>query len=190
MARSARKSGRLTGGLIRLGAALALLWLGGLAWFALTLPGAAPLTTVTDGVVVLTGGPGRLARGIEVLRHGSAKRLLVSGVGPRIEKPELAAAVEVPKALFGSHVDLGITATDTRSNATETATWVAANRYGSLRLVTSTIHMRRAVQEFRARLPAAVILLPDAVQVDTDVESVGREYSKYLVRRAALVLGL
>lgn len=194
MARTARASGRqtgasLTGALIRLAAALALLWLGGLVWFALTLPRAAALTTATDGVVVLTGGPGRLARGIEVLQHGSAKRLLISGVGPRIDKAELAAAVEAPRALFGKQVDLGLTATDTRSNATETAAWLARHHYNSVRLVTSTVHMRRAVQEFRTRLPASVTLLPDAVPVDTGAESVGREYSKYLVRSAALVFG-
>lgn len=195
MAGSPRKSGRqtggqLTGGLIRLIAVLALLWLGGLAWFALTLPGPAALTTVTDGVVVLTGGPGRLARGIEVLQHGATKRLLISGVGPRIAKPELAAAVEAPRALFGSRVDLGLVATDTRSNATETAAWLVSHHYSSLRLVTSTVHMRRAMLELRARLPRSVTVLPDAVPVDTGVESVGREYSKFLVRRAALVFGL
>ncbi len=187
---SARRSGRLASTLIRLIAALALLWLSGLVWFALTLPGAAPLSLRTDGVVVLTGGPGRLARGIEVLQHGSAKRLLISGVGPRIDKRELAAAVEVPGALFGSHVDLGLQATDTRSNASETAAWLANHHYASLRLVTSTVHMRRAEQEFRARLPVSITLLPDAVQVDIGVESVGREYTKFLIRRAALLFGL
>lgn len=176
--------------LIRLAAALALLWLSGLAWFALTLPGAAPLTVMTDGVVVLTGGPGRLVRGLEVLQHGSAKRLLISGVGPRIDKRELAAAVEAPGALFGSRVDLGVRAIDTRSNAIETAAWAAHHNYRSLRIVTSSVHMRRALQELRARLPATISLLPDAVAVDTGADSVGREYSKYLVRRAALVLGL
>ncbi len=183
-------SGRLTGRLVRLAAMFGLLWLGGLAWFALTLPGAAALSLPTDGVVVLTGGPGRLARGIEVLQHGSAKRLLISGVGPRIVKPELAAAVEAPRALFGKQVDLGTAATDTRSNATETAAWLAQHHYTSLRLVTSSVHMRRALQELRARIPASVRVLPDAVPVDTGAESVGREYSKYLVRRAALVFGL
>lgn len=195
MARSARGSGRQTGGgvtgtLSRVAAALALLWLGGLAWFALTLPGAAALSLPTDGVVVLTGGPGRLARGIEVLQHGAARRLLISGVGPRIAKPELAAAVEAPRALFGKQVDLGTAATDTRSNASETAAWLARHHYRSIRLVTSTVHMRRAVLELRARLPGSVMLLPDAVPVETGAESVGREYSKYLVRRAALVFGL
>lgn len=176
--------------LLRLGALLVLGWLLGLVWFAVTLPGAAALSLTTDAVVVLTGSAGRLARGLDVLQHGSAQRLLVSGVHKNVDKSELSGAAAVPKSLFASKVDLGTTAVDTRSNAGETAAWVARHHYRSLRLVTSQAHMRRALLELRAQLPPDISVVPDAVPIDEGVLSVAREYSKYLLRRAALAAGL
>lgn len=177
------------GWLLRLAALGALVWAAGFAWFALTLPGAAPLSLGTDAVVVLTGGPGRLARGIDVLEHGSAKRLLVSGVAPGVHKGDLAEAADAPRALFGSRIDLGLAAVDTRSNAAETAAWMARHGYRSLRLVTSTAHMRRAELELGAQLPPGIRVLPDAVPVEAGADSMAREFTKYLLRRAALATG-
>src|SRR3546814_2931561 len=63
----------------RLISLLLLAWVLGFAWFALLLPlPAAPQKT--DAIVVLTGGPGRIDRGLEMLEKGDAKRLLISGV--------------------------------------------------------------------------------------------------------------
>src|SRR3546814_9580979 len=58
----------------RLISLLFLAWVLGFAWFALLLPlPAAPQKT--DGIVVLTGGPGRIDRALERLEAGDAKRL-------------------------------------------------------------------------------------------------------------------
>ncbi|MEY2883892.1 MAG: hypothetical protein RL490_1616 [Pseudomonadota bacterium] len=172
----------------RLVAVLALAWVGGFLWFSLTLPDPAPIAAKTDAVVVLTGGAGRLARGLEVLEAGSAKRMLVSGVDRRTTRKQLAAAAKSPKSRFDT-TDLGYEAIDTRSNAEETARWVAQHDFSTIRLVTSAGHMRRARLELSRVLPRSVLVVSDAVPVEPKAPSIAAEYSKYLLRRAALALG-
>jgi X-X-X-Leu-X-X-Gly heptad repeat protein len=178
---------------VRIGAIVVLAWLAGFTWFALTLPVAVPLAVTTDAVVVLTGGAGRLARGVATLEAGSAQRMLVSGVGEhvgeRIGKPALAALVGAPLKLFNARVDLGYAAVDTRSNAIETTAWTQRHGYGSLRLVTSAAHMRRARLELAAQMPPKVRIVEDAVPTEPWTDSIAREYSKYLLRLAALSAG-
>lgn len=186
--RGGRRRVGLWGVLGRLAAVVALLWLGGFLWFSLTLPDPAPLATRTDAVVVLTGGAGRLARGLEVLKAGSARRMLVTGVDRGTTRKQLAAAAKVPKSRLDSS-DLGYEAVDTRSNAQETAAWVKANKVESIRLVTSAGHMRRARLELARVLPRGVTMLPDAVPVEPQAPSIATEYSKYLLRRLALATG-
>ena len=172
----------------RLLAVLALGWLGGFLWFTLTLPDPAPITVKTDAVVVLTGGAGRLARGLAVLEAGSAQRMLVSGVGRNTTRKQLAAAADSKVSRFET-TDLGYEAIDTRSNAEETARWVALHDFATIRLVTSAGHMRRARLELSRVLPPRVLVVSDAVPVEPKAPGIATEYSKYLLRRAALALG-
>lgn len=166
--------------------ALTLLALaGGFLWFAATPPAPAPAATRTDGIVVLTGDSGRLARGLGLMRAGAAKRMLVSGVDPVVRRAELAAQARAPTRLFACCVDLGRAAVDTRSNAEEAAVWARARGFRSIRLVTSSYHMRRAMVEFEAELPPGVTLLPDAVAGERDPGQLAAEYLKWLWRSAA-----
>ncbi len=174
--------------LARLVALPVLAWMLGLLWFSLTLPGAAPLALKSDGVVVLTGGVGRFQRGLKVVESGSARRMLISGVGRTTTRRQLAAAYRIATRRLKT-TDLGYEAIDTRSNAEETARWVAANRFSSIRLVTSAGHMRRARLELARVLPAGIAVLPDAVPSEPKAPSLAFEYTKWLVRRGALLLG-
>jgi uncharacterized SAM-binding protein YcdF (DUF218 family) len=177
------------GGIIgRIAAVLLLGWSGGFLWFSLTLPDPAPIGVRTDAVVVLTGGKGRLKRGLAVIEAGSAKRMLVSGVDRITTRKQLAAAAGVRKARLDT-TDLGYEAVDTRSNAEETMRWVAKHNFTSIRLVTSAGHMRRARLELSRVLPRSIAVLPDAVPVEPKAPSIAAEYSKYLLRRAALSMG-
>jgi uncharacterized SAM-binding protein YcdF (DUF218 family) len=178
------------GAVVRLVAAGALAWGIGFVWFIVSLDQATPVSVATDAVVVLTGGPGRVARGAAVLDAGSARRMLVSGVGRGVTDAELAATVDAPRALFADKVDLGFAAIDTRSNAEETRDWMVRHRYRSLRLVTSAPHMKRARLELAARLPKTISILPDAVPVEPAAPSLAREFNKYALRWAALQLGV
>lgn len=163
-------------------------WMLGLLWFSLTLPGPAPLSAKSDGVVVLTGGAGRFRRGLAVVEAGAARRMLVSGVGRTTSRRQLAAAFGVATRRLRT-TDLGYAAVDTRSNAEETARWVADHKFTSIRLVTSAGHMRRARLELSRVLPPGVAVLSDAVPSEPKAHGLAFEYSKWLLRRGALLFG-
>jgi uncharacterized SAM-binding protein YcdF (DUF218 family) len=174
--------------LARLAALPLLGWALGFVWFTLTLPGPAPLTARTDGVVVLTGGAGRFLRGLASVEAGAARRLLVSGVDRNTSRKQLAAAYDIPVRRLNT-TDLGYAAIDTRSNAEETAAWVRRHRFTSIRLVTSAGHMRRARLELARVLPDGITVLPDAVPSEPKAPGLAFEYTKWLARRAALLAG-
>ncbi|HNJ48387.1 MAG TPA: YdcF family protein [Novosphingobium sp.] len=165
-----------------------LAWMGGFLVFAFDLPQPAH-EQQTDAVVVLTGGAGRVDRGIKVLREGWAKRLLVSGVGREVKPHEFAAQYKVSSALMACCVTLGFEAVDTRSNAKETAGWIEAQEVKSVRLVTSDWHMRRAAMELRRTAPPGVAIIEDAVPTHPTLKVMFKEYHKLIARFLAGALG-
>mgnify|MGYP000152971810 FL=1 len=171
--------------------AIALMFLGwasGFLWFVLALPGPAA-DERSDAVIVPTGGAGRIARGLEVLDKGLAEKMLVSGVAPEVRAQEFAAEFGVSEARMDCCVTLGFAAFDTRSNAAEAAKWVAQNDIGSIRLVTSDWHMRRAAGELDRALPRTVRVIRDAVPTEGHFSVLLLEYHKLLASRAAGLVG-
>lgn len=160
-------------------AALVIVWLLGFAWFAAALPQPAPASEKTDVIVVPTGGGGRIERGLAMLRAHSAGKLFVSGVDRKVRPREFAAQYKVTRAEMDCCVVLGFAALDTRGNALETATWVDAGHYRSLRLVTSDWHMRRSAGELEEVLPN-VRLVEDAVPSQPSLKTLFLEYHKLL----------
>ena len=160
-------------------------WLLGFAWFAATLPKPAPAAGKTDVIVVPTGGSGRIARGIELLRQGSAERLLVSGVFEDVKPREFAAQYGLSAREMDCCVVLGFAALDTRGNARETAEWISQGEYDSLRLVTSDWHMRRSRNELEQVLPERVEVIEDAVSSEPSLWMLFLEYHKWLASRLA-----
>lgn len=177
------------GVLARTAALLGMAWLGGFVAFVAALPGAEALETRTDAAIVLTGGPGRVPRGVAVLRAGAAERLLVSGVARSVRSHELALANGAPPRLFRERVDLGFVADDTRTNATESAAWIARHDYRSVRLITASYHLRRAAAELRAEVPDGVRVVPDGVPAPLPPWALAREYTKFVVVRAMILGG-
>lgn len=171
----------------RLLAAVLLAWALGLVWFVATLPGPAPAGLRTDGVAVLTGGPGRIIRGAAVVAAGSAERMLISGVDRSVQPQELGAQAGLPPALLACCVELGFVADSTRTNAAEVADWVARHEMRSVRLVTADHHLPRAMGEVRAALPRSVRLHGDAVRDPRPLRYLMLEYNKFLVSRALLL---
>lgn len=175
--------------ILRLSALFAILYALGFALFGVTLAKPAGAQR-TEAVVVLTGGAGRLERGMEVLQRRDAKRMLVSGADPSVTRPDLARRLGPGTlATLRCCVDLGSDAVDTRSNAEETRRWMTRRGYTSLRLVTSDWHMRRAAYEFRQDLPGAKII-EDAVPTRPSLWLLFLEYNKYVMRRASLWLDM
>jgi uncharacterized SAM-binding protein YcdF (DUF218 family) len=168
---------------------LALLWAFGFALFMIALP--RPLeNTVTDAIVVPTGGPGRIDRGIALIQAHAAKRMLVSGVAQGVTSVDLAREYHTDPRIFACCIDLGTEAVDTRSNGRETADWVREHGYRSVRLVTSDWHVARARLELVHALGDGVKVVGDGVPSSPRLSLLLVEYHKFLLRRAALLLGI
>ncbi|MFT5540365.1 MAG: uncharacterized SAM-binding protein YcdF (DUF218 family) [Alphaproteobacteria bacterium] len=180
-------------GLVALTAAI--LWIAGLIWFAEAIPAAVDdADTQTDAVVVLTGAAGRLGTGIDLLAGKKAKKLFVSGVYHGVDVQQLLRLARRPGAALDCCMVLGHAADDTRGNAEETAQWVTREGFTSLRLVTSSYHMRRSLLEFRRAMPSVRIIahpvFPKGFKArgwwnwPGTFQLIVTEYSKYLVALA------
>ena len=175
----------------RLSSLLLLLYALGFVLFAFTLGKPAPAkASVSDAAVVLTGGPGRIEHGIDLLKDGKARRLLVAGVDPAVTKPDLARHIPGARKWLNCCVDLGSESVDTRSNAEEAGRWLARHNYKSLRLITSDWHMRRARYEFRKVLGGKYRMVTDGVRSEPSFLTLFSEYNKYVLRRVAVWLDI
>jgi uncharacterized SAM-binding protein YcdF (DUF218 family) len=175
--------------IVRLAAFMMLAYALGYAAFAVLLARPAGAER-TDAIVVLTGGTGRLERGFDLLRQGTAPRMLISGVDRAVRQADLERVYHVRHALMECCVTLGHEAFDTRSNADEVARWTAAHHVHSIRLVTNDLHMARARYELTKRVGRGVDILPDAVSTDPSLGQIFSEYNKYLLTRVADLIGL
>src|SRR3546814_18488466 len=119
-------------------------------------------------------------RALELLEAGQAKRLLISGVARAVKPKELAAEYGRPHKLFDCCIALGFEAEDTRSNATEVASWVARRNYKKVRLVTPDWHMRRAESEIGRAIGKGVTTVPDALRSEHSFRKMFGEYNNNL----------
>ena len=172
--------------------------------FAQTVHRAGPSAPLpeADGIVSLTGGSlERISTGMDLLAQGRGRRLLISGVNPKVTDEELRTALGANPDLFGCCVDVGRSAEDTLGNAAETAAWAKRNGFDELIIVTADYHMPRSLAELRLAMPGAVLIAyPVSTAVtqpgswQRDISAAGRlaaEYLKYLVirgREALLLL--
>lgn len=106
-----------------------------------------------DAIVVVTGGEDRISAALGLLRQGSGRRLLISGVNPRTSTAAIRDQTGERRQLFECCVDIGREASDTIGNAEETRDWAAAHGYRSLIVVTSSYHMPRTLAEFARAMP-------------------------------------
>ncbi len=139
---------------------LGVLWGLGLISFMISIAvmSPTPLSVKADGIVVLTGGADRVATGIELLQKRAGKELLISGVYPGTRLADLAAQSGIDPRKIPCCVTLGFQATNTSSNARETALWVKDRHITRLRLVTANYHMPRAWLEMRNIIPDVQII--------------------------------
>lgn len=204
-----RRRNRLARLAVRLAVAallLAVLWSGGLVWFAADVPRNAPdpaspeAQRLTDAVVVLTGGSGRLGTGLELLAAGQAKKLFVSGVYDGVEVQELLKLSRRRPHDMECCITLGYTADSTIGNAYETADWMREQGFRSLRLVTANYHMRRSLLEFHMAMPdmevvahpvvAPTVHLADWWMWPGTANLLINEYNKLLLAYGRYLIGL
>ena len=177
--------------ILRLGSLMLILYGIGFAVFGGTIgEPAAPGAEPTDGIVVITGGSGRIEHAIDMLADRKGERLLIAGADPSVTKTDLVHRLGGRNRLVRCCVDLGSESVDTRSNAEETRRWLERQRFKSVRLITSDWHMRRARYEFRRELGNDYKVVPDAVRSEPGFMTLFGEYNKYLLRRVAVWLDI
>ena len=166
-------------------------WVGGLMWFASTIPSRVDDTTThTDAIVVLTGGSERIETGLSLLANGFADRMFISGVGGQVRVGDLTNRMASWPVELVEKISVGKAANDTPGNAIETAEWVHASGVHSIRLVTAAYHMRRSLLEFQDEM-GDVTIIPNAVfprNVKTDwwrwpgtARLIASEYTKFVL---------
>ncbi len=171
-------------------------WIAGFFWFVDQIPRSVEQPdAMTEAIVVLTGGAGRLGAGLELLARGRGEKLFVSGVYRGVEVAEILRASRQSPGKLECCVELGHDAVDTRGNANETSQWMAAEGFTSLRLVTASYHMPRSRVEFRRAIPAARLIAHPVFPAQVRIGNWWRwpgtaslligEYSKYLIAVAA-----
>jgi uncharacterized SAM-binding protein YcdF (DUF218 family) len=197
-ARAARRVRRLLARAIVALAAIALAL--GFLDFAAKVPiGPAPATPAAGGIIVLTGGPDRVADGLRLLAQGRGERLLISGVNNATSREQIVRAAAASRKLVDCCVDLGYAALNTYGNANEAREWVRKHRIGrSLIVVTSDFHMPRALVELSRTLPHLDLIAHPVPSgsgtrrerwADGDfVRHVTLEYFKYLLAHARIRL--
>lgn len=127
-----------------------------------------PITAWTDDhkadcAVVLTGGPGRVREGFDLLSQGQVKKLIISGVHPRATMREIFPQWPFYGNLKEEDVVLERRSATTFGNAQQSLPLVEAMHCRSVVLVTSHLHMRRAFKTFRQVFPMEVLLLQRSV---------------------------
>jgi uncharacterized SAM-binding protein YcdF (DUF218 family) len=174
------------------GGALFIAWLIGLIWFAESLPQTVKAPgAMTDAVVVVTGGAGRLAVGVDILASGRARKLFISGVYRGVDVAQILRLVKKQGGELECCMVLGHAADNTRGNASETELWMKKEGFRSLRLVTANYHMRRSRLEFRRTMPGIRIVshpvFPKGFKAEGwwrwpgTLRLVVSEYMKYLI---------
>lgn len=171
--------------------ALVLIWSGGLAAFAFSIPTEpSDRTSKADGIVVLTGGSERIEEGLSLLRGGLGRKVLVTGVAEGLALGDVLGAENARSEEVACCVELGHTAENTAGNASEAARWMAREGFTSLRLVTGSYHMPRSLLEFRRAMPETRVIanpvFPGHVKVEQwwrfrgTARLIASEYAKFL----------
>ncbi|MEQ1878820.1 MAG: YdcF family protein [Bdellovibrionia bacterium] len=116
-----------------------------------------------DCAVVLTGGPNRVRKGFDLLSQGQVKKLILSGVNPRSSLREIFPQMPFYGALSENEVILEKRSATTYGNAQQTLALIEALHCRDLVVVTSRVHMYRAIRTFKAIFPPNYPLIEYAV---------------------------
>lgn len=88
------------------------------------------------------------------------------------------------KGIGQYQVIYGLSANTTRDNAEEIAEFVSAHNLKSIRLVTSSYHMPRALEATQSRVRLGTIVIPHPVLSEQrNYKVLFKEYNKYLMSK-------
>jgi len=107
----------------------------------------------SDCAIVLTGGPGRVREGFDMLAQGNARKLIISGVYPGAQLREIFPQWPFYGSLKKNDVILEKRSGTTYGNALQTLPLVEALNCRDITLITSKLHMYRAFQIYKNVYP-------------------------------------
>jgi uncharacterized SAM-binding protein YcdF (DUF218 family) len=113
-----------------------------------------------DCAVVLTGGPGRVKEGLDMLIRKQVQRLIIAGVNPQVTLRDLYPQLVLYPQINEEEIVLERYSETTYGNAQQSLPIVEALQCREILLVTSYLHMRRAHQTFLATFPEEIKVIP------------------------------
>lgn len=113
-----------------------------------------------DCAVVLTGGRGRLHSGLQLLRKNQIEQLLVSGVNTETQLVDLVSWLDELMNIRLKNLHLERQSRSTFGNAQHSWPILEALNCRSVYLITSQVHMPRALKTFLAKKPSRIQLIP------------------------------
>ena len=116
-----------------------------------------------DCAVVLTGSPGRVREGFDLLVHSRVKKLIISGVFPGARLREIFPQWPYYNGLRAEDVVLERQSKTTFGNAQQSYALMEALGCRDIILVTTEVHMYRAYRTFRKMVPESINILPRSV---------------------------
>ncbi len=116
-----------------------------------------------DCALVLTGGAGRVREGFNLLSHKSVKKLIISGVHPQANLRDIFPQWPYYGELREIDVILEKRSGTTYGNAQQSLALIEALHCRDIVLVTSRLHMYRALRTFRAVFPDTIPIYPRAI---------------------------
>lgn len=168
---------------------LLIIWFLGFGYYIFTLEQIpSDNRSIADGIVVLTGSPGRISLGVSLLKQKLGKKLFISGVQKGVSAKLLSQKQAIPDDLKAYLEDshLGYAAHNTIENALEIATWIKLNNVKTIRLVTADYHVKRSVLELSSIAPSVKIIthpLKTIQKIDAAIlKLLWNEYIKLTVR--------
>lgn len=116
-----------------------------------------------DCAVVLTGGPGRVREGFDLLAQGRIRKLIISGVNPGSELREIFPEWPYYGPLNPEDVILEKRSGSTYGNAVQTLPLVEALNCHEVVLITSRLHMYRSARIFSKVYPGEIKIQDRAI---------------------------
>jgi uncharacterized SAM-binding protein YcdF (DUF218 family) len=112
---------------------------------------------------VLTGGAGRVREGFDLLSHREVKKLIISGVHPQAGLRDIFPQWPYYGDLREIDVILEKRSGTTYGNAQQSLALVEALHCRDVILITSRLHMYRALKTFQGVFPSSIPIYPRAI---------------------------
>ncbi len=119
--------------------------------------------STADCAVVLTGGPGRVKEGLDLLVRRQVQRVIISGVNPQVNLRDLYPQLALYPQINEQDLVLERRSETTYGNAQQSLPIAEALQCRSVLLVTSYLHMNRAHQTFSSSYPPEIKVRPYSI---------------------------